>query len=311
MPTIFWGAPTLRPAAMAAAVFAGFLVLPAPSPRAQDITPEIENFSDTLDVPFVPSDHKVLQAMFEFTKPTKDDFLIDLGSGDGRIVITAAKEFGLRGYGVDLNKGLVRVANARAARAGVADRAKFYVRNLFEEDISRASIVTMYLLPEVVLQLRPKLFAELKPGSRIASHDYHLGNWRPDAARVVDVDSRGDESIVYYWMVPAKVGGTWSWNLEYPGQFYEPVSYQAVIDQHFQDIEGRVEANILPMRIHDATLSGTRIAFSVTGEIEDRIVRHDFLGVVDGDVITGSVRISGGVRDMTVPWSARRTKATN
>jgi SAM-dependent methyltransferase len=292
------------------AVFLACLVaLPACAPRTQELTPEIENFSDTLDVPFEPSDYEVLNAMFDLLKPTKNDFVIDLGSGDGRIVITAAKIFGARGYGVDLNEGLVKIANARAARAGIRDRARFYARDLFKEDISRASVVTMYLLPEVVLKLRPKLLAELKPGSRIVSHDYHLGNWRPDATRVVDVESQGQESIVYYWVVPAKVRGTWVLSVDYAAYSEKPLNYRAMINQDFQDIDGKVGLNSQTLRIHDARLSGARIAFSATGEIKERIIRHDFTGIVNGDTITGSVRLSGALLEITVPWTARRVKA--
>ena len=172
------------------------------SAKAQDVPADVEAESDQFDVPFVPSDMAVLDAMFDFAKITANDTVIDLGSGDGRIVINAAKRFGARGFGVDLNADLVKIANARAARAGIADRAKFYVRNLFETDIRKATVVTMYLLPEVVLALRPKLLAELSPGTRIVSHDYHLGEWRPDGARTVNI-ANNEESVVYYWVVPA------------------------------------------------------------------------------------------------------------
>ncbi len=306
-----WRPSLSRRAAIVAAAFACFIALPACSPYAQKVTVEIENFSDSLDVPFEPSDYDVLNAMFDLAKPTKKDFVIDLGSGDGRIVIAAAKIFGARGYGVDLNEGLVKVANARAAQAGVHDRATFHVRDLFKENISQASIVTMFLLQDVVLRLRPKLLAELSPGTRIVSHSYHLGDWRPDVARVVYVESQGGESIVYYWVVPAKVAGAWAWTVKYRAYFDEPIHYQAVINQHFQDIDGKVALDDHWLRIHDATLSGRRIAFSATGEIEERIVRQDFTGVVNGNTITGSVRLSGGVREVTVPWRARRVKAAN
>lgn len=276
-----------------------------------EVAPEVENRSDQLDVPFVPSTTAVLDTMFEYTKPAKEDYVMDLGSGDGRIVIYAAAKFGASGHGVDLNEGLVKIANDRAHRAGVGDRAKFYVRDLFKEDVSKASIVTMYLLPEVVMQLRPKLFKELKPGARIASHDYHMGDWRFDAAKVVDSTTRGEEDIVYYWKVPAKVAGYWKWTISYPAYFEGAREYTGIINQHFQDIDGRVEQGIQPMRIHDAEMDGTKIAFSVTGEMDERIVRHDYTGTVDGNRITGTVRLLGGVNPKTFPWSAYRTQADN
>lgn len=290
--------------------FACLVARPVIPLGAQEVTREIRNFSDSLDVPFVPSEYVVLDAMFDLARPTKDDFVIDLGSGDGRIVITAVKTFGARGYGVDLNGGLVKIANARAAEAGVADRARFYVRDLFKEDIRRASIVTMFLFPEVVLQLRPKLFAQLRPGSRIVSHDYHLGDWKPDATRWVDVGPpQNMESIVYYWVVPAKVSGNWVMAVDWTSHFNEPLEYRAIISQHFQDIDGKVDLNSQTLRIHDARLSGDRILFSATGEIEERIIRHDFAGVVKGHTITGSVRLSGAIQEATLPWLARRSNA--
>jgi SAM-dependent methyltransferase len=294
-----------------AAALAAVFAFAVPSAGAQEVTPEIENRSDQLDVPFVPSTNAVLDAMFEFAKPTKDDYVMDLGSGDGRIVNYAASKFGASGHGIDLNEGLVKIANARAKSAGVADRAKFYVRDLFKEDISKASIVTMYLLPEVVLQLRPKLFSDLKPGSRIVSHDYHMGDWRFDDAKVVGSRTGGEEDIVYYWKVPAKVAGIWDWKVEFAPYFQGLREYKALISQRWQDIEGRVDTGVLPMRMHDAKLDGTRISFSVTGEVEERVVRHDFVGTVNGNRIEGTATLRGSVEAKTYPWSAYRTKADN
>ena len=212
---------------------------------------------------------------------------------------------------MDLNEGLVAVANNRAKRAGVGDRARFYVRDLLKEDISKATLVTMYLLPEVVLQLRPKLFKELKPGTRIASHDYHMGNWRFDAAKVIGSPTRSEESIVYYWKVPAKVAGAWKWTVKYPDYFEGAREFTAAISQQYQDIDGRVEHDIQPMRIHDAKMDGAMISFSATGEMDERIVRQDYAGTVEGDRITGTVKLSGGVPPATFPWQALRTRAEN
>lgn len=288
-------------------MFAGMLARPALS---QEVTPDIEEISDGFDVPFVPSHADVLKAMFELTKANKDDFVIDLGSGDGRIVIAAAKWLGARGFGVDLNAKLVEIANKRAATQGVAHRAKFYVRNLFETDISKATLVTMYLLPEVVLQLRPKLLASLKPGTRIASHDYHLGDWRPDHTRIVD--SGGEErSIVYAWTVPAKVAGTWYWDISNKRYFDAMTPMQAEITQHYQDLSGRVAANggISPLR--DAVVEGTKVSFTVTTEIDDVVVDQRYVGTIKGDVIEGTVRLSGSVNPAEIVWRAtRRPMAT-
>ncbi|HSQ04021.1 MAG TPA: class I SAM-dependent methyltransferase, partial [Burkholderiales bacterium] len=119
------------------------------------------------DTPYVQTPQAVVDKMLEIAKVHRDDFVIDLGSGDGRMVITAAKKYGARGFGVDLDKRLVTLSNRRAAQAGVAARAKFYAQDLYETDLSPATVVTIYLLPEVNLMVRPKLLATLKPGTRI------------------------------------------------------------------------------------------------------------------------------------------------
>lgn len=274
---------------------------------AQEVPPEVESKSDEFDVPFVPSATAVLNAMFDFAKVTPDDTVVDLGSGDGRIVITAAQRFGAQGFGVDLNEDLVKIANARAARAGVADRAKFYVRDLFQTDIREATVLTMYLLPDVVMSLRPKLLADLRPGTRIVSHDYHLGDWRPDGARTVDI-ANNEESVVYYWVVPARLKGRWEWSIHYPGYMAAARTYRLDADQRFQDISGELTVEGWKSRINDATLRGRTVTFSATTEIEDRIVRHDFTGVVNGHEIVGRVRLSGGVQPRTLPWRARRVR---
>ena len=164
------------------------------------------------EVPFVVSPEPVTLAMLSIARVGPRDVVLDLGSGDGRIVITAARRFGARGLGVELSPQLVERSHDNARRAGVADRAQFLVQDLFETDLSQASVITMYLLPEVNLQLRPKLLA-LKPGTRIVSHDWDMGDWLPDRTRVVDAPDKPvgleKKSRVHLWTVPAQLGGLW------------------------------------------------------------------------------------------------------
>jgi hypothetical protein len=148
-----------------------------------------------LDVPYVPTPPRVVSAMLEVAQVGKDDVLYDLGSGDGRIPITAAKQFGTRGVGVDIDPERVQEATANAQRAGVSDRVQFRQQDLFETDLSEATVVTLYLLPQVNLDLRPRLL-QLKPGTRIVSHSFDMGDWKPD--RTLQVDG----STIYYWVVP-------------------------------------------------------------------------------------------------------------
>ena len=163
-------------------------------------------------VPFITTPDHVTMVMLELAAVKAGDFVIDLGSGDGRIVITAAKSFDARGLGVEIVPDLVLRSQANARKAGVADRAEFRVQDLFKTDLSAATVITMYLLPEVNLQLRPQILA-LKPGTRIVSHDWDMGDWQPDRTRVVDVPDKkvGREKLsrIHLWIVPARVHGLW------------------------------------------------------------------------------------------------------
>ncbi|WP_373542826.1 cyclopropane-fatty-acyl-phospholipid synthase family protein [Chamaesiphon sp.] len=151
-----------------------------------------------LDVPYVPTPTAVVNAMLTLGNVKKNDVLYDLGSGDGRIVITAAQKFGTRGVGIDIDPQRVKDANQNAQKAGVTDRVEFRQQDLFTTDLRNATIVTLYLLPEINLKLRPRLLSQLKPGTRIVSHAFDMGDWKPQ--KVVKV---GSETI-YYWTVPAK-----------------------------------------------------------------------------------------------------------
>lgn len=164
------------------------------------------------EVPFVTSPQPVTMAMLELARVGPDDVVLDLGSGDGRILIAAARRFGARGIGVELSPQLVQESRDNAARAGVAGRTEFRVQDLFETELSVASVITMYLLPEVNLQLRPKLLA-LEPGTRIVSHDWDMGAWLPERTVVVDAPGKTvgleKKSRVHLWIVPAQLAGRW------------------------------------------------------------------------------------------------------
>ncbi len=161
------------------------------APTAQSPTPQ-------LDVPYVPTPTAVVDAMLKVAKVGKNDVLYDLGSGDGRIPITAAKRFGTRGFGVDIDPQRIQEANANAKKAGVSDRVNFAQQDLFKTDLSKATVITLYLLPRINLQLRPTLL-KLKPGTRIVSHAFDMGDWKPD--QVVNVNGTN----VYFWTVPKQV----------------------------------------------------------------------------------------------------------
>jgi SAM-dependent methyltransferase len=221
-----------------------------------------------LDVPYVPTDQETVNAMLDMAKVGPNDFLIDLGSGDGRIVVTAAKR-GARGFGVDLNPQRIKEANENAERAKVTDKIKFYNQNLFDTKISDASVLTMYLLPSVNMQLRPRLFTELKPGTRVVSHDFDMGDWQPDNHTDLGRDQ------VFFWVIPAQVGGTWT--LKSGND-----SYKVNVQQKYQQISGAASGS-KPAKL-EGKLLGTEISFTLdgkkhTGRVDEK---GNMSGTVDG-----------------------------
>ncbi len=164
---------------------------------------EVEAPVRELDVPYVPTPNEVVAQMLQLANVKKSDVLYDLGSGDGRIVITAAQKYGTRGVGIDINPERISEANANARAAKVTDLVQFRQQDLFKTDLSEATVVTLYLLPNINVKLRPQLFKQLKPGTRIVSHDFDMGEWKPD--RVVQVQGPTRQHTLYYWVVPKTV----------------------------------------------------------------------------------------------------------
>lgn len=254
------------------------------------------------DTPYVQTPQVVVDKMLEIAKVTSKDYLIDLGSGDGRLIITAAKRYGARGFGVDLNRNLVTLSNRNAAKAGVANRAVFYERDLHETDITQADVLTIYLLPEVNLMVRPRILA-LKPGTRLVSHDYGFGEWPPDLELVMDAPGkpvgRDQKSKVMYWVVPARVAGKWVWR-NGAGNAAQLVELQ--LEQVFQKINGTLAMAGRSAKIENAVLTGDQISFAATLEEGGKPVRYEFSGKVINNAIAGELR-SGGTREV---WNATR-----
>lgn len=183
------------------AMFTAVLLLLVAAAGAQSPTKETK----PLDVPYVPTHESLVDEMLAMARVGKNDVLYDLGSGDGRIVITAARKFGTRGVGYDLDPERIKEARDNARRAGVVDRVRFEQQDIFTAKIADATVVTMYLLPDVNLKLRPKLFAELKPGTRIVSHNYDLGDWQPLQRKEMDVN--GVNHTLFLWVIPPRASG--------------------------------------------------------------------------------------------------------
>jgi hypothetical protein len=254
------------------------------------------------DVPYVVTSMNVVEAMLDIAKVGPEDFVIDLGSGDGRIVIMAAKKYGARGFGVDLDGALVAEARREAERQGVQARAEFFARNLFVTDIDRATVLTSFLSPRVNIDLRPRLFKELKAGTRVVSHEFDYGNWKPDAHVRVAVPNKRygpPSSDVYLWIVPANAAGRWQWQL--PGDGGE---CEALLEQTFQVVRGSGRAAGRPARIENPRISGEEISFTFVTNANGREVRSELHGRVAGDSIRGKARSPGAAAELE--WQATR-----
>jgi Ribosomal protein L11 methyltransferase (PrmA) len=222
-----------------------------------------------LNVPYVPTPQEVVDRMLQLGKVRAGEFHIDLGSGDGRIAVTSAAKYGARSLGVDLNPVRIEEARANAKKAGVSDRALFELKNLFETDIGKADIVTMYLLPSVNIELRPKILSDMWPGTRIVSHAFDMGDWQPDHRESVI------GRTVLMWIVPARVEGRWG--IEGSHQF------TVTIQQRYQQISGSAEIGGKTVPLRDASLSGAEIGFAV----DINGMPYRFQGIVNGDRIDG------------------------
>ena len=283
----------------ACALVIGLVSLPG---QAQD-----DNFT-----PFVISGDEVVLRMLRMAEVGPGDFLIDLGSGDGRIPIIAARRFGARGFGVDLDPPLVDLARRNAIRDGVADQVSFEVKDLFETDLSRASVVALYLLPDVAMQLRPKLLKELRPGTRIVAHDYNLGDWEADEWTSIRVPDKPVAPVgisqVFLWIVPGNARGRWT--SDFGGQ---RVVFD--IDQKFQLLKARVTEQGAktvvgdgcgpPLQVRAAGLRGEQVSIAVAGRLAGRDGVHHLTGRIQGDHIEGEI-LTGTRAPERSAWKASR-----
>jgi SAM-dependent methyltransferase len=254
---------------------------------------------DNVAGPYVPTPWPIVDDMLRLIDVRPTDVLYDLGSGDGRLVIEAAKRYGARGVGVELQPELVKAALAGARREGVAERVKFVQGDLFETDLRDATIVTLYLLPRFATRLVPKLRAELRPGARIVSHDYPLSPWPPDKVLTFDLDEK--EAIsgttrtnLYYYVVPARVAGAWELTLP------RAVSRRALPLRFRQEpdaLEGFARTGRDELRVRDLSVRADRIRFGLL--VDGRPV--DLRGTVSGQTMSGEA-LWGDTRER---WSAR------
>lgn len=253
---------------------AALLLLPITA-SAQQFEPSVGQ--EGKDVIWVPTPEELVNAMLDIAKVTPGDFVMDLGSGDGRVVIAAARR-GTRAVGIEYNPNMVELSKRSAEKAGVSDKATFLNADLFTADLGKATVLTMYLLPSLNLKLRPAIL-DLKPGTRIVSHAFNMGDWECDQS--VEKEGR----TAYLWIVPAKVEGTWTW----PSN---PGTAELSLTQTYQKIAGTLKTGGKDLPIEQGKLDGSHISFVSGG-------RH-YSGLVNGKAIRGTVK-AGGKEE---PWSA-------
>jgi hypothetical protein len=252
---------------------------------------------------FQASTPESVEKMLTLAGLRDDDVVVDLGSGDGLIPLTAARmNPRLRGFGVDIDAKLVDGSNERARTEGVADRVRFEHRNAFDADLRDATVVTMWLFPELMRLLRPVILERARPGTRVLTSTWDLGTWKPDKVST-------DESAIYLWIVPARVAGNWEWDLTVGGRKFD---YAVVLDQQFQVFEGVARAGDRREVLESTTLRGDSIGFSLRITLDGvGLTQHEFKGKVDGDRIEGTVSVAAPDRQAeTLPFHARRTSAS-
>jgi SAM-dependent methyltransferase len=241
-----------------------------------------------LDVPYVPTSEEVVELMLDLARVGPGDYVIDLGSGDGRIVIAAAKR-GALGHGIDIDPKRIREARENAIKSGMEQKVVFIEDNIFKTDFSRASVVTMYLLNSVNLELRPHLLKNLRPGTRLVSHDFDMEDWQPDK------HEQEGYSDVFYWVIPANAEGVWKWKTG-------GSNFTMNVKQNFQEIAVNVKSGNIDLQTDNSLLSGERISF--TAKHPSNGSMFVFNGRIDEKSISGTVHIHTGNISVIEKWDA-------
>jgi precorrin-6B methylase 2 len=261
---------------LALAVAGGF----APAPAAEgEFQPQVGQ--EGKDVVWVPTPQALVDKMLDMAKVTPKDYVIDLGSGDGRTVITAAKR-GARALGIEYNPEMVELSKRNAAKEGVSDKATFMKADLFESDFSQATVITMFLLPEINLKLRPKIL-DMKPGTRVVSNSFTMGEWADDQTATIE-NGCTSWCTAHLWIVPAKVDGTW-----------RLAHGELTLKQEFQMISGTLKSGGNTTKITAGRLRGSEISFTAAGV--------QYSGRVNGNTMAGTVKS----RASTSKWNAARS----
>lgn len=253
---------------------------------------------------FHPSTPESVERMLKLAELRDDDVVVSLGSGNGLIVLTAARmNARLRGRGVDINPSLVDESNHSARDQRVSDRVRFEYRNAFDDDLRDATVVTMWFFPEMMQLLRPMILERARPGTRVLASTWDMGTWPSDK-----IDTKG--TPIHLWIVPARVGGGWHWELKLGDR---AVRYAAVLEQRFQTFEGAARAADRREVIESTSLRGADIAFTLEITLDGMgLTRHEFSGKVDGDRIVGTVKLTPKEgKPRTLPWLAQKVERSD
>jgi hypothetical protein len=279
-----------RLAAIAAAPLAALLfALPAAAQQKDGKPFEPQVGQAGKDVIWVPTPDEVVERMLRMAQVTANDYVIDLGAGDGKIAIMAAKKFGARSLGIEYNPEMAKHAQGNVEKAGVSGKARIVQGDIFVSDFSKATVITMYLLPALNLKLRPQILA-MRPGTRVVSHSFSMDDWEADET------SSMDGRRAYFWVVPANVAGTWVFEATGGGATEKS---ELTLEQRFQKIEGTLGlGSQLQAGLRDARLRGFHISFSY---VDNASVRRDLTGRVSGNRMEGSYRTDGGTEGR---WTA-------
>lgn len=251
-----------------------------------------------LDVRWGGTPSRLMEEMFRFAKIEKSDVIYDLGCGDGRIVITAAQKYGIKGVGIDLDPIRIQESMQNLQKSGIPEsQVKFLCQNLFEVDLSEATVLAIYLNKKVNRKLREKIFREMKPGTRIVSHNWDMGNWKPDG--ITHIENR----TVFYWLLPANASGQWAWTL--PGD-KTLRNYEMTIEQTYQKGKGFLNFYSLQATIPDISISGNEIQINYDETIGNDKFNFRYSGILSEDTIKGKVIIKKGTIQIEEIWNAKR-----